>query len=315
MKSYRNKLINLFTSPVANRRQLERQTIEYWSKREPYRSSGRAFGHIELINPVETPEGSYLVIRGWIFDTLSKIKDLRIFNLLGDTGTTIASLTRNDVVLNMRSYPHSRASGFLSLLPLRHAADELQLRASYHVSGEQINAVFENTPVSLGVANPGETIRPSRIHLSRDKNYVAVVLLPKWTPAASVIEFILKEQGALSTDVVVFSDMPKQQLDGLSSETTWHQRADAGLDDIAGTLLKFPKTLSGITLVGSLASDIVREQLLSTLAHYPIPPITWITTTAGKGAIIPSIPQELRGNLLETVVSDPSDYKHSSWRY
>lgn len=301
MKSYRNKLINLFTNPVANRRQLERHTIEYWSKREPFRSSGRAFGHIELMNPIETPDGLNLVVRGWIFDTSSQLKNLRVLNPLGDTGTTIANLTRIDVITNMPSYPHSRASGFLSLLPLRHTAHELQLRASYHIRGEQINVVFESTPVSLGVTNPGETIRASRVGPLGCEKYVAIILSPDSVPHSSVIESILRQEATLASNIAVFSDIPKHTLEDISSAPSWQRRIDASLQDITGTLLQFLKTLERIIVVGPLTSGVVQKQLLPVLAHPPIPPIMWIPRGVGGEGPAQLIPQELRGNLIERV--------------
>ena len=301
MKGYLNKLINFCASTATHRKDVERQTIEYWSEREPFRSSGRAFGHIELINPIETPWGPHLAVRGWIFDASSELKHLRIIHPFGDTGTTIANLVRDDVVVNMRSYPHARTSGFLSLLPLRQAIHELQLRASYHISEEQINVIFETTPVSLGVTNPGEILRASGISLSEEKNYVAIILLPQSVPNTSIIECILQEQAALASSVVVFSDMLKKNLDELSSAPMWHRRIDASLRDVAGTLLQFRKSLSKIFAVGPLESEIVRTQVLPVLAHPPTPQLTWIPSVIGNSAITNLIPRELRGKLIEAV--------------
>jgi hypothetical protein len=299
MRRYLNMLINSCTSCTPSRKSTELKTIEYWSKREPYRSSTRAFGHIELMNPVETPQGPRLAVRGWIFDIHSRLTNLRITNPHGESGTTVSNLTRDDVVTNMRSFKHSRTSGFVSLLPLRTEINDFQLHASYHASGEQINIVFERTPVSLGITAPGTLIATSTIELSSIQDYVAVVVHSKLTPDVDMLDAVVREHAPSTTNFVVFSDLPRDELDKASSAAAWHRRINGNLADATGTLLRYRKTLRKIVLVGPAASELLHTHVLPVLAHSPTPPLSWIPSVQETHSCMNTIRLDLPGKVLE----------------
>jgi hypothetical protein len=305
MNRHLSSVIDTAQRLLRGQKAVEQRNIEYWSKREPYRSSGRAFGHIELINPVTTKTGLALAVRGWIFDKESHLSNLRIMIPRSDVGTTISNLHRHDVVVNMRRFRHSLASGFVSLIPIKEPPTELALGASYKVDKEQINVVFENTPISLGIALPGELVGASSTVLPKENGLLALVLLPDWTPEPAVITSIIERYSTPQTTLAVFSTLSTQQLNKLSGSPMWHTRIEVGINDIAGTLLQRGTNLRQIVVTGAVASDIVQTQLLTLLAHAPTPPISWFVPTNGDLSPPNLPPLSFRGNLIEWV------YTHS----
>lgn len=308
MKDVITKLLNLCVSRNASQTTTERQTIEHWSKREPFYSSNRAFGHIELINPIETPTGPCIAVRGWIFDSQSRLSDLQISCPQGAPGTTIAQLVREDVAKSMPCFQEARTSGFVSLLPLVDTEEILELRASYRVGYTSINVPFEKTPCILGLTTPGKSIQKSAIDLSKHSNFEALILLPGWEPTTAAIEPVITGRCRDSEHVVVFTDLSQSNLDNLCNTEKWRQRSVGALSEIAGTLLTHVKTLRSIILIGPPTSEVVCGHILPVLMRthsslLPPPPVQWIVPPAYDKLSPNTLPQELRGKLIEWTLS------------
>jgi hypothetical protein len=203
-----------------------------------------------------------LLIRGWLFDKHQKLSNLKMFLSGNPSVTSVCGMERLDVVKNFPSYPYSRQSGFMSIVSLTAELPmKVLLQGAYVCEDGQINILFEECQVSLGVTRPGRIlVRPSNLG-NTDKRWLALVVLPGQLVVPEAFSQVLEYAAQSDSDVRVFGTLERVHVEGRGRLSLGSRVMEHPLEDLASLLCLLNTTVSEVIVIGTLDTSLVAQQM------------------------------------------------------
>lgn len=217
---------------------------------------------------------STLFVRGWIFDQHGSLSGLTLYSSSSQPGTTVSQLVRMDVEQAFSSFPQARLSGFVSLLPTQDIPRQLCLRGSYRHGDTIVNFVFEEHPVSLGIAVPGVTIEPPPLCTPDATGGIALIITPGWEPSPELLQVFEDSAQGFQSRLWIFDDRETPAEVNTLSITDSVLKAPVHL--VASMLWGRTHLFRQIVIAGRVDMDFINRQILPLIAEIPTPKITWL---------------------------------------